>query len=114
MGYIIVAPGMKVGEVGEADVIPRDNPKLAVAYALARSTSGWTTSIWKRERLPGRPEEMIAAVRSAIDIPLLVGGSGIRTGDRGQGQEAGASVVVTGPWWRTESSRKGSRTSSRR
>ena len=40
MGYIIVAPGMKVGEVGEADVIPRDQPKLAVAYALAAQYLG--------------------------------------------------------------------------
>src|SRR5512145_1569718 len=40
MGYIIVAPGMKVGEVGQADPIPRDNVKLACAYALAAEYMG--------------------------------------------------------------------------
>ena len=34
MGYIIVEPGMKVGEVGQADLIPRDDLKKAMGYAL--------------------------------------------------------------------------------
>lgn len=31
MGYVIVEPGMKVGEVGEAEVVRRSDPKMAVA-----------------------------------------------------------------------------------
>jgi len=98
MGYIIVAPGMKVGEVGEADVIPRDNPKLAVAYALAAQYLGMDyVYLEAGSGAPQAvPEEMIAAVRSAIDIPLLVGG-GIRDGETAaRVKGAGASVVVTG------------------
>jgi phosphoglycerol geranylgeranyltransferase len=98
MGYIIVAPGMKVGEVGEADVIPRDNPKLAVAYALAAQYLGMDyVYLEAGSGAPQAvPEEMIAAVRSAIDIPLLVGG-GIRDGETAaRVKRAGASVVVTG------------------
>lgn len=98
MGYIIVAPGMKVGEVGEADVIPRDKPKLAVAYALAAQYLGMDyVYLEAGSGAPQAvPEEMIAAVRSAIDIPLLVGG-GIRDGETaGRVKRAGASVVITG------------------
>ncbi|MEI6797569.1 MAG: phosphoglycerol geranylgeranyltransferase, partial [Methanomassiliicoccales archaeon] len=40
MGYIIVEPGMKVGEVGKADVVKRDDPKRACAYALAAEYMG--------------------------------------------------------------------------
>jgi len=98
MGYIIVAPGMKVGEVGQADVIPRDSPKTAVAYALAAQYLGMKYVYLEAGSGAPEPvpEEMIRAVRSAIDVPLLVGG-GIRdaeTAARVKG--AGASIVVTG------------------
>ncbi len=98
MGYILVAPGMKVGEVGQADVIPRDSPKTAVAYALAAQYLGMKYVYLEAGSGAPEPvpEEMIRAVRSAIDVPLLVGG-GIRdaeTAARVKG--AGASIVVTG------------------
>jgi phosphoglycerol geranylgeranyltransferase len=98
MGYIIVAPGMKVGEVGEADLIPRDQPKKAVAYALAAQFLGMDYVYL--EAGSGAPQavppEMISAVRKAIDIPLLVGG-GIRDAETAaKVKNAGANVVVTG------------------
>jgi phosphoglycerol geranylgeranyltransferase len=98
MGYIIVAPGMKVGEVGQAEVVPRDKPKTAVAYALAAQYLGM--SYVYLEAGSGAPqavpEEMIAAVRKAIDIPLLVGG-GIRDAETAtKVKNAGANVVITG------------------
>lgn len=98
MGYIIVAPGMKVGEVGQADVIPRDQPKLAVAYALAAQYLGMNyVYLEAGSGAPQAvPEEMIAAVRSAINIPLLVGG-GIRDAETAtRVRKAGANIVVTG------------------
>ncbi|MDW5562147.1 MAG: geranylgeranylglyceryl/heptaprenylglyceryl phosphate synthase [Methanomassiliicoccus sp.] len=98
MGYIIVAPGMKVGEVGQADVIPRDQPKRAVAYALAAQYLGMDyVYLEAGSGAPQAvPEDMISAVRSAIDIPLLVGG-GIRDAETAaRVKNAGASVVVTG------------------
>ncbi len=98
MGYIIVAPGMKVGEVGEADLVARDDPDTAVAYALAAEYLGMQ-SVYL-EAGSGAPQpvpaEMIRAVRSKIHIPLLVGG-GIRDAEHAaKAKEAGANVVVTG------------------
>jgi phosphoglycerol geranylgeranyltransferase len=98
MGYIIVAPGMKVGEVGEAEVIPRDQPRTAVAYALAAQYLGMQyVYLEAGSGAPQAvPEEMVRAVREAIDIPLLVGG-GIRDGETAaRMRRAGANVVITG------------------
>jgi geranylgeranylglyceryl phosphate synthase family protein len=42
------------------------------------------------------PEEMIHAVRSQVDIPLIVGG-GIRDAETARAKiEAGADIIVTG------------------
>ncbi|MBI0583327.1 MAG: geranylgeranylglyceryl/heptaprenylglyceryl phosphate synthase [Methanomassiliicoccus sp.] len=98
MGYIIVAPGMKVGEVGEADLIPRDKPKLAVAYALAAQFLGMHyVYLEAGSGAPQAvPDEMIQEVRKAVSIPILVGG-GIRDAETAaRVKRAGASIVVTG------------------
>ena len=98
MGYIIVAPGMKVGEVGQADPIPRDNAKLACAYALAAEYMGM--KLVYLEAGSGAPDtvplDMIAAVKKTISVPLIVGG-GIRKPEQALAVKmAGANVVVTG------------------
>ncbi len=98
MGYIIVEPGMKVGEVGMAKPIPRADLKLAVAYALATEYMGMR--LVYLEAGSGAPEpvpyEMIAAVKKNITIPLIVGG-GIRDPKTAEKVRlAGADVVVTG------------------
>jgi len=98
MGYIIVAPGMKVGEVGEADVIPREDSDLAASYALTAEYMGM--SVVYLEAGSGAPlpvpEDMIRKVRETISVPLIVGG-GIRTAESAaKARNAGASVVVTG------------------
>jgi phosphoglycerol geranylgeranyltransferase len=98
MGYIIIAPGMKVGEVGEADVIPRDQPKLAASYALTAQYLGMEFVYLEAGSGAPQPvpEDMIRAVRAAITIPLLVGG-GIRDAESAaRAKNAGASIVVTG------------------
>jgi len=98
MGYIVVEPGMKVGEVGMANPIPRNEPKLAVAYALAAEFMGM--GLVYLEAGSGAPEavpsEMIAAVKKNITIPLIVGG-GIRDPSTAEKVRlAGADIVVTG------------------
>ena len=98
MGYVIVEPGMKVGEVGEAEPLKRDNIEGAVAYGLAAEMLGM--SLFYLEAGSGAdrpvPPEMIRAVKSAINIPLIVGG-GIRTPEAAAAaREAGADVIVTG------------------
>lgn len=98
MGYIIVAPGMKVGGVGEAEVIPRDDAKLAAAYALTAEYLGMQSVYLEAGSGAPQPvpEDMIRAVRETITIPLIVGG-GIRDAETAaKVKNAGADVVVTG------------------
>ncbi len=98
MGYVIIEPGMKVGEVGRADPLPRDDPELAVNYALAAEFFGM--DLFYLEAGSGAPApvplEIVRAVREEISIPVVVGG-GIRDGRSAQDLvEAGADVLVTG------------------
>ncbi len=98
LGYLIVAPGMRVGEVGAADPIPRDRPDLAAGYALAAEYLGM--HMVYLEAGSGAPEpvpaEIVRAVRAVVSVPLVVGG-GIRTaGDARRLLAAGANVLVTG------------------
>jgi phosphoglycerol geranylgeranyltransferase len=98
MGYIIIAPGMKVGEVGHADVVRRDDLKGACAFALAAQYMGM--QLVYLEAGSGAPEpvpmEMISAVKKTISVPLVVGG-GIRTAkDAMDVKNAGADIIVTG------------------
>lgn len=98
MGYVIVEPGMKVGEVGEAEVVRRSDPKMAVAYALAAQFMGMDLIYF--EAGSGAPDpvplEMVAAVKGKVRIPVVVGG-GIRSAEQaGALRKAGADVIVTG------------------
>jgi phosphoglycerol geranylgeranyltransferase len=98
MGYIIVEPGMTVGEVGEADPVPRDQPELALEYALTAQYFGM--DLVYLEAGSGAPDpvpaKMIQRVKEDLEIPLVVGG-GIRTSAAARRvTEAGADIVVTG------------------
>jgi phosphoglycerol geranylgeranyltransferase len=98
MGYIIVEPGMKVGEVGKAEVIKRDDPKRACAYALAAEYMGM--NLVYLEAGSGAPQpvpaEMIAMVRKTISVPLIIGGGIRNPSDAKTARMAGADIVVTG------------------
>jgi len=98
MGYVIVEPGMTAGKVGEVDLIKKDDIETAVGYALAAQYLGM--DLFYLEAGSGSPEpvpnEMIAAVKKSISIPLVVGG-GIRDAKTAREKaKAGADVVVTG------------------
>lgn len=98
MGYVIVEPGMKVGEIGEADLVARDDIDRAVGYGIATELFGM--ELLYLEAGSGAPEPvpsgMISAVKHSIGIPLIVGG-GITTAERASGvAQAGADIVVTG------------------
>lgn len=98
MGYLVIAPGMKVGEVGRADVVARDDLPLAQGYALAAEYLGMRMIYL--EAGSGAPTPvpggMVRAVRATVSIPVIVGG-GIRTGPDARALlEAGAQVLVTG------------------
>jgi len=98
MGYVIVEPGMTAGRVGEVDLIGKDDIETAIGYALSAQYLGM--DMFYLEAGSGAPEpvpdEMITAVKNAIDIPLIVGG-GIRSPRvAAQKSKAGADIVVTG------------------
>ena len=98
LGYIIVEPGMKVGEVGKADVIKADELERAVGYALASEMLGMEfiyLEAGSGAHTPV-PPEMISAVKKNISVPLIVGG-GIRTPEAAEAARlAGADAIVTG------------------
>jgi phosphoglycerol geranylgeranyltransferase len=98
LGYIVVAPGMRVGEVGQADPVPRDNIPLAQSYALAAEFFGM--QLVYLEAGSGAPApvpaDMVRGVRQVLRVPLIVGG-GIRTAHEARNLlDAGAQILVTG------------------
>lgn len=98
MGYIVVEPGMKVAEVGEADIVMRKELRRAAGYALASEYFGMKVVYLEAgsgANLPV-PPDMIRAVKKELTIPLIVGG-GIRGADSAASAvRAGADIVVTG------------------
>jgi len=98
MGYLIVEPGMKVGQIGEANLIMRDDLRTAVSYGLAAEYLGM--DFVYLEAGSGAPEPVpapiIRAMKEKVSIPLVVGG-GIRQPDQASMvRKAGADIVVTG------------------
>jgi phosphoglycerol geranylgeranyltransferase len=98
MGYVIVAPGMRVGKVGHAEVVPRNDARTAAAYALAAQFLGMDCVYLEAGSGAPRPvpPSMVTRVRKTVDIPLLVGG-GIRTpAAAAAAARAGGDIIVTG------------------
>ena len=98
MGYIIVGDGGTAGVVGKAVPIPYNKPELAAAHALAGQYLGMRfiyLEAGSGARKPV-PSGMIRAVKSYIDVPLIVGG-GIKTRKQAlTAAAAGADIIVTG------------------
>ncbi|VVB76959.1 Geranylgeranylglyceryl phosphate synthase [uncultured archaeon] len=101
-GYIVVAPGGTVGWVGDANLVPREKPKIAASLALAGEYLGHrliVTDAGANPQLQGYghiPLEMIRMVKSTISVPYIVGG-GIRTVDEVKSVvKAGADCVQIG------------------
>lgn len=97
-GYILVEPGGTAGWVGDANLVPRNKPKIAAALALSAQLAGRRIVFTDAgsAAFDHIPLEMIAAVRKAIDIIYIVGG-GIRTPEQaGKIVEAGADCLFIG------------------
>jgi phosphoglycerol geranylgeranyltransferase len=90
MGYLILAPGMRVGEVGQADCVPRDRPDVAVGYALAAEMLGMRLVYLEAGSGAPRPVPpgMVRAVAAELSVPLIVGG-GITTRRQAVRREGG-------------------------
>ena len=98
MGYIIVEPGMRVGEVGRAKPVRRDDIESAKAYALACEYLGMDFVYLEAGSGADRPvpPNMISSVKDVLSVPLIVGG-GIRTSVAAETAHlAGADAIVTG------------------
>jgi phosphoglycerol geranylgeranyltransferase len=98
VGYILIEPGMKLGEIGEAELVARDNFWQAIGYALTAQYMGMSYVFLEAGNGAAQPVPagMIRAVKRELSIPLIVGG-GIRTAiDARRVRQAGADIVVTG------------------
>ncbi len=98
MAYLIVDPGGTAGYVGDARLIPRHKPEIALGYALAAQYLGF--SMVYLEAGSGAdnavPLPMVEAVSKYLDIPLAVGG-GITTPKEAAAVAAsGADIIVQG------------------
>lgn len=97
-GYLIISPGMRVGELGEADLLKRDDVWTASGYAAASEMMGMKylyLECGSGSPMPV-PPEFVRSVKKNISIPVIVGG-GIRTPiEASQLVAAGADIVVTG------------------
>lgn len=98
MGYLIIEPGMTAGKMGEVDLVKRNDLEVAVGYGLATEYLGM--KFFYLEAGSGAPDpvsnEMIAAVKKTVGIPLVVGG-GIRDAKTAKEKAvAGADIIVTG------------------
>jgi phosphoglycerol geranylgeranyltransferase len=98
MGYVVVEPGMKVGEVGKAKLLARDAVDEARAYGLVAEYFGMRLVYF--EAGSGAPEhvpvEMVSVLSGALNIPLIIGG-GIRSVEAAEAiSKSGANIVVTG------------------
>ncbi|MGC8670077.1 MAG: geranylgeranylglyceryl/heptaprenylglyceryl phosphate synthase [Candidatus Micrarchaeia archaeon] len=102
VGYIVVAPGGTVGWVGDANLVPREKPKLAASLALAGEFLGnrfIITDTGSNPRLQNSsfvPVEMIRAVKSAITIPYIVAGGILTLKDLQSVYSSGADIVQVG------------------
>lgn len=99
-GYMLVDGGRTTTAhyVSQSTPIPHDKPGIAVATALAGELLGLRTIYM--DTGSGAPRtvstDMVAAVRAAVDLPIIVGG-GIRNGKDAQALcLAGADVLVVG------------------
>ncbi len=98
MGYLVIKPGGTVGKVGKAQLIDPTDHDSAIRYALAAQYFGMRFIYLEAGSGAATPvaPSLIRAVKTAVNIPIIVGG-GIRSVDAAHDAiEAGADVIVTG------------------
>jgi phosphoglycerol geranylgeranyltransferase len=97
--YIILEPGGAVGWVGRARPVPRDQPEIAAACALAGKLMGnkfIITDSGSGAPTPA-PLEIISAVKEAIGDTIYIYGGGVKTPEQAKKIiAAGADVIQIG------------------
>tara|TARA_B110000444_G_scaffold163335_1_gene152676 strand:+ start:391 stop:1167 length:777 start_codon:yes stop_codon:yes gene_type:complete len=97
-GYIVCAPGGKVGEVGDAELIQSKDLKAISAYCKTAEMYGFSTIYLEAGSGASSPVhvELIQAAKASSKCTLIVGG-GIRTSEQLlAAANAGADYIVTG------------------
>jgi len=97
VAYLVIEPGATAGWIGNARLLPRNNPELTASYALASEMMGFRMVYLEAgsgsERIPLSHVSMTAG---KLSVPLIVGG-GVRTEEDARLLvEAGADIVVMG------------------
>jgi phosphoglycerol geranylgeranyltransferase len=98
MGYLIVHPGGTAGFVGDAQLLPRDKPEIALGYSLAAQYMGFQ-SVYLEAGSGAEntvPLPMIKLVSSTIDVPLIIGGGINLPAQAGAVAAAGADIIIQG------------------
>jgi len=97
LGYLILGEGGAAAVIGKACPIPYNKSGLAVAHALAAQFLGMRFIYLEGGSGVSKPipPQTIRMVKSAVNLPLLVGG-GIKTGVQAKEiVRAGADIIVT-------------------
>ena len=99
MHYMVISPGGTVGWVGDANLVPRNKPKIPAVYAMSAELYG--IKFFYLEAGSGAqepvPAEMVAYSKKAAPKNILVVGGGIRDGKAAyMAAKAGGDIIVTG------------------
>lgn len=99
MHYMVAEPYGTVGWVGDANLVPRNKPKIPAVYAMSAELFG--IKFFYIEAGSGAsepiPPEMIAYSKRAAPNTIIVVGGGIRDGKAAyMAAKAGGDIVVTG------------------
>lgn len=98
MAYLVVYPGGTAGFVGDARLLPRDKPEIALGYSLAAQYMGFRLLYLEAGSGADNtvPPSMIKLISSKVDIPLAIGG-GINSPDQAVALcSAGADIIIQG------------------
>jgi len=98
MGYVVCAPGGRVGVVGEANLLQAGQNDRAAAYAMTAQSYGFELLYLEAGSGADTPvnPELIRTARESCNLTLIVGG-GIRDGATAKrAVEAGADWIITG------------------
>jgi phosphoglycerol geranylgeranyltransferase len=102
VGYILVSPGGTAGWVGDANLVPREKPKIASALALTGEYLGnrfILTDTGSNPRMQGLgpiPPEMIRHVKGVLDVPYIVGGGIMTISELRSAYRSGADIIQIG------------------
>ncbi len=98
--YLLIESGKMTSAtfISQSKPIPRDKPEIAIAYALTAQYLGMKLIYLEAGSGADNsvPNELIKAIKSFVEIPLIVGG-GIKNPENAHEKaNSGAEIIVTG------------------